>query len=46
MRRYTRLREREHKTAEHFGILDRIEQVRIDLMESEATACLWIKLHE
>lgn len=29
------LRVRERRTAEHFGILDRIEQVRIDLMESE-----------
>ena len=27
------LRERDRKTAEHFGILDRIEQLRTDLME-------------
>lgn len=39
------LQVRDRKTAEHFGILDRSAQVRIDLMESEVTACLWIKRH-
>ena len=29
------LRERDRKTAEHFGILDRIERLRTDLMEIE-----------
>lgn len=29
------LRECDRRTAEHFGILDRSEQLRIDLMESE-----------